>query len=325
MKHGIWCWFVAILVLIQSIPLPIIIVSSAIPKINKSTNLPEEDINIALLLQRWDYMDLLIFSFVVPFYNIRMSQIQRLYPVNINFTIFWDKLDGGDVQSGKLVSKNIDVAIGPGGVGSFYTPDEYRAQLKSFIENGGGFFGICGDSYLGSVGHANAPDNHKELIYKLFKYPELTPPIGLIPVLCDAKPFTDLFIEERTQNNIFVLLFLVELIFSNSKVMISDAELPFANNLRGKIIDIEMGSAPFILNDSKSSSNYTIIGKFGECNSPYNNSLFEGKIAIIIGPYEKGRVILSSPHPEISFLRPEANDLFFQALFWLAKKENLRQ
>jgi len=64
---------------------------------------------------------------------------------------------GGDVQSGKLRKLNVDVAIGPGGVGAWRTPPRYRMELRRFIQRGGGFYGICGDSYLGTVETPDIP------------------------------------------------------------------------------------------------------------------------------------------------------------------------
>lgn len=280
----------------------------------------EGTINIALLLQKWDYMDFLILGFVVPFYLIRMAQIQIIYKIEVNFKIFWDDFNGGDVQSGMLESDNIDIAIGPGGVGSFYTPKLYREKIKTFIEKGGGFFGICGDSYLGSDGYINPPDYIEELFLKLFKFPEITPPMNLIPVTCDLVIFSEIFQNENTQNNIYVLLMLIGLIFSNSQIQISDTPLPFGESYRGKTINIETGGCPFLLNKSHKSGNYTIIGTFEKTMSPFNSSLFEGKIAIIASSYGEGRVILSPVHPEVSFFRPRAHNLFFEAILWLAEK-----
>ena len=144
--------------------------------------------------------------------------------------------------------------------------------------------------------------------------------MNLIPVTCDMEVFTDIFQNENSQNNLYVLLMLIGLIFSNSQIKISDTPLPFGERYRGKTINIETGSCPLLLNTSHKSSNYTIIGTFEKTISLFNSSFFEGKIAIIASSYGEGRVVLSPVHPEISFFRPRAHNLFFEAILWLAEK-----
>lgn len=315
MNSGVKCFIIAILIVSNSIIIPSTFGQEFKPKIKENKPI----INVAIILQKWDYLDLLVLTYIVPFYIMRMAQIQLRYKVDTNLKVFWDGLDGGDVQSGKLFSEDIDIAIGPGGMGSFYTPEPYREQLISFIENGGGFFAICGDCYYGTQGFINESEKFEEIIFKLFKFDKVSPPLNLAPVICDIKPFTEAFPNESTENNIFFMALLFKLIFANSIVKISDSDIPFAEKLQGKYLFVETGLFPLYLNNSEENENISIIATYVKSRTPFNDSLIDGTISMLATEYKNGRVIISPMHTEVSFLRFRAHEIFFDAILWLAK------
>lgn len=62
------------------------------------------------------------------------------------------KVNGNDVRSGKL--QDIDVVLFPGGSGSGEAKsleETGRKEVRSFVERGGGYLGICAGAYLASA------------------------------------------------------------------------------------------------------------------------------------------------------------------------------
>jgi putative intracellular protease/amidase len=62
------------------------------------------------------------------------------------------KVDGNDIRSGKL--KDFDVVLLPGGSGSKEAAaleESGRKEIRSFVERGGGYLGICAGAYLASA------------------------------------------------------------------------------------------------------------------------------------------------------------------------------
>lgn len=66
----------------------------------------------------------------------------------------YDKLSGDDVRAGKLTGS--DLALFPGGSGGGQGKalgEDGRKQVKTFVEKGGGYLGICAGSYLASTSY----------------------------------------------------------------------------------------------------------------------------------------------------------------------------
>ena len=280
----------------------------------------QQEIKVAILLQNWDYMDIIIRLLIFPSYQNRFKEIERDYNIKINLHVFRDTWFGGDVQKGKLKTDGIDIAIAPGGTGGWYCPERFRNKITEFVSTGGGFFGICGDSALGTSGYINAPEDVNKLLFRLFLYREITDPLGFINVYTDVEPITEHFKNKLRQNTLYVLLFLKAIQMSDSEIYLNN-ELPFAQDLAGEKISATVGMAPMVKipgNGGLDTSFYE-IGTFGDSNSPYNPRFLEGKYAIVASEYGIGRVVLSAAHPEMSYGMPDAHKLFNEALLWLAK------
>lgn len=280
-----------------------------------------QQIDIALLFQRWDYMDVLLRIFILPFHYTRLAEIEHRFNVTCNLHILWDGRQGGAVQDGALEDLGIDVAIGPGGVGAWCTPDAYRDVLTRYIKNGGGFLGACGDAYLGTTGAINVPDDYEQLLWRLFRYENITSPLDLIDVSYDVGPMAKIFETPLTHNNLFVLLLLLSFFVSTADVTISDGTIPFAEYLHGETVKIMESGAPMVSNKSgneSAMSDFFIIGTFSDVQSLYDDSLMIGKYAIVASQYGQGRVVLSSVHPEVSIGLNTAHNIFGDMILWLS-------
>jgi len=81
-----------------------------------------------------------------------------------------------------------------------------------------------------------------------------------------------------------------------------------------------MGNAPLIdgptINKLFMSRVFTIAVYLGE-DPPYDESI-RGKKAIIGSNYGLGRVILSSPHPELTIGNYKAHEIYVRNIIWLA-------
>jgi hypothetical protein len=292
------------------------------------THIPYEEpsLNIAVLLQRWDYMDLLLRIFVTPLYHARIVELEETYELHCNLYILWDSWDTGDVQNNKLQELNIHVAFAPGGVGAWHSPLAYREKLTDYIESGGGFLGACGDAYLGTMGAINGSDDFDRVLNRLFRYDGMTPPLCTAEVLFDLGPFAKHFEAKYTHNNLYVLLFLLTFFISYADVYFPDVFIPFADEYRNHTLRIMESGPPMVASPSTANSiaqgALFIIGTFVDVNSIYDSSLLVGKYAIVASRCGKGRVVLSAVHPEVSLGTPDAHRIFAEIIMWLANLDH---
>lgn len=279
------------------------------------------ELNVAILFQGWDYMDLLLRTFTAVFYQARFAEMERAHNITCNLYFFWDSREGGDVQDGKLESLHIDVAFGPGGVGSWNTPPGYGEKIRQFVLRGGGFLGACGDAYLGTMGAINVPEDYDDILYRLFGFQGMTPPLEMVNVYFDAGPFAQHFEPRYTQNNFYVLLFLLTFFVSQAQVRFAPQGLPFAEAYANKTVSIMESGVPMVEappdHDASHPSFYP-IATFAGVRSLYDASLFENKYAIVAGPYGEGKVVLSAVHPEISMGNRDAHRIFAEMILWLS-------
>ncbi len=280
----------------------------------------EDRLVVALTLQEWDYMDRLCYYFFMFYYENRLSEIERQYDIECDVQVFWDSRDGGDVQDGLLERLDVDVLIGPGGVGSLHTPYKYRSEIRQFIHKGGGFIGVCGDSYLCTGGAVNDPWYLKLVLLRLFGYAWMTPPLMVSNMRSDSQALVDVFSGFLSRNNIAVVGFLAGLFLSNAEMYIpEDSNLPFGKSLAGQKISVMAGMTPLVDGPDMLEWLYPkdyVIGVFGESKSPYDELDLMGKYAMVATEYGKGRVVASPVHSEISPLRVKAHQLFNEAVLW---------
>lgn len=282
-------------------------------------------INIAIIRQEWDFFDKSATSkFSTLFHKIRLKQGAQKYDVRVKIYEFWDDWNGGDVQRGLLLRKNIDVVIAPGGVGGWHTPLLYRLQLRRFVRKGGGFYGICGDSTFGSLGVEKLNWRYNTLMSKLLGFSELSPMLGLANVCTDASALRNIIQNPRFFSTLDMIQFLSKLPFSRARIYFNKNTMPIQQPYMGTSMRIMLGNAPLVdgpLVNTLFMSKVHTIASFRRPDEPYDDNI-KYKKAIIATTYHKGRVVLSPVHAEFTFGNLRAQDIYFRNILWLADELN---
>ncbi|MEF8847932.1 MAG: hypothetical protein V5A68_02225 [Candidatus Thermoplasmatota archaeon] len=279
-------------------------------------------IKVAIIRQYWDPLDVLFTAKLSNLmHKICIRKAQLDYKVRFRIYEFWDNWLFGDVQSGMLQLRDIDIVIAPGGVGSFNTPFLYRFQLKRFIRSGGGFYGICGDSTFGSMGIKNMRWQYNPLISRLLGYESFSPMLKLANVYTDASAFRDMIKYPIFFNRLNVLKFLYELPQSRSTIHFEDCDIPIQKPYEGQDMVTMLGNAPFvdgsILKRLFMNKVYT-IATIKTADKPYGNRI-TGKKAIIATEYGRGKVVLSCIHSQLTLGGTnDIHDVYARNLLWVA-------
>jgi len=289
----------------------------------------EEPVNVAFIWQRWDVLDIPA-KIMMLMYKRIFNQAEKEYGVTIKVYEFWDRWRGGDVQSGKLEKYDIDVVVGPGGIGGWNSPRSYRSELKKFVRKGGGFYGICGDSTFGSLGVVNLPKGYKRPLRKATGERTFTPMLGLANVYTDASAFDHILAYPFWFSKADMIKLVGQLPISRAPIKIEATMLPIQDPHTRERVRVMLGNAPLI--DGPILLRFFMpkvhdIAVFKGSDNPYDSSIKDKK-AIIATHYGRGRVILSVPHPELTVGNSKAHDLFVRNLLWCAKslpvKESLK-
>jgi len=289
----------------------------------------DETVNIAFIWQRWDILDIPS-PIMMMMYKRILRQAEQEYGVEFNIYSFWDRWRGGDVQSGKLEKYDIDIVVGPGGFGGWNSPRAYRVELKRFVRNGGGFYGICGDSTFGSLGAVNLPMGYKIPLKKATGSRSFTPMLGLANVYTDASAFDHIINFPYRIKRTEIIKLVGQLPISRAPIKIKSSDLVFQEPYTNDRVRVMLGNAPLIdgpivlrLFMPKVHDIAVIKGT----DDPYDTSI-KGKKAIVATHYGRGRVVLSVVHPELTVGNSKAHDLFVRNLLWCAKslpvKESLK-
>jgi len=286
----------------------------------------EKTVKVAFIWQRWDILDLPA-RIMMMMYKRILRQAEKEYDVNIQIFEFWDRWRGGDVQSGKLEKYDIDVVVGPGGVGGWNSPRAYRIELKRFVRNGGGFYGICGDSTFGSLGVINLPTGYKKPLKKAIGERSFTPMLGLANVYTDASAFDDILKYPFWFKRADMVKLVGQLPISRAPIKIQSADLPIQEPYSRSRVRVMMGNAPlvdgpFVLRLFMPKVHD--IAVFRGSDNPYDDTI-KGKKAIVATHYGRGRVVLSVPHPELTVGNSKAHDLFVRNLLWCSKSLPVRE
>lgn len=306
--------------------LTLFLLPSLIPPAKADLLNTKKTVRVAFIWQRWDILDIPAKIGMMIYRNI-LREAEKEYNVEFEIYEFWDRWNGGDVQSGKLEKHNIDVIVGPGGFGGWNTPKKYRTEIRKFVRNGGGFYGICGDSTFGSLGVVNLPQGYRIPLKKATGSGKLTPMLGLANVYTDASAFDHilqfpLWIKKRD-----VILTAGQLPISRAPIKIEQSFLPIQEPYSNDRIRMMLGNAPLvdgpILLRFFMSKVYT-LAIFKGTDDPYDETL-KGKKAIVATWYGKGRVILSVVHPELTIGNSKAHDVFVRNLLWTAQSLPLKE
>lgn len=177
---------------------------------------------------------------------------------------FASYVSADDVRNGEL--KNYDVVLFPGGSGngeSRALGDEGWKELRAFLDNGGGYLGTCAGAYM-----------------------------PLVNLSRDAGRLINAELQEGEWERGEAIL----------KIELSDEGKRVLGDISGQV-DINYQNGPvFHPANYEPLEPYTVLAYFrtetAENNAPKGVQV--NSPAIAYGPYGKGRVIICSPHPELT-------------------------
>ncbi len=279
-------------------------------------------IRVAIIRQHWDPLDVLFTAKLSnSMHYTCLKKAQFKYNVRFRIYEFWDNYIFGDVQSGLLQLKDIDLVIAPGGVGGWQTPLLYRWQIKNFVKSGGGFYGICGDSTFGSLGPKNLKWQYNPLISRLLGF-DISPMLRLANVYTDASVFEDLIRHPLFFNKFSIMLFLMKLSKSRAEIHFENSKIPIQEPYIGKDMVTMLGNAALIdgpLRNRLFMSKVHTIATFKTADEPYDEKI-KNKKAIIATTYGEGRVVLSSIHSQLTIENSDLHDVYARNVLWLAKE-----
>lgn len=286
----------------------------------------DNTVNVAFIWQRWDILDLPA-KIMMFMYKRILTQAEDEYDVKIKIYEFWDRWRGGDVQSGKLEKYDIDVIVGPGGVGGWNSPKLYRREIQKFVLKGGGYYGICGDSTFGSLGVVNLPKGYKKALKEATGERSFTPMLGLANVYTDASAFDHILKFPLWFSKMDMIKLVGQLPISRAPIKIKQNELLIQQPYTSDRIRVMLGNAPLV--DGPILLRLIMpkvydIAVFKGTDEPYDSSIKQQK-AIVATHYGLGRVVLSVVHPELTVGNSKAHDLFVRNLLWCAKSLPLKE
>ena len=287
-----------------------------------TNNEDKPTVKVAFIWQKWDILDILLSKFYMKIYEEHLKKGETKY--NVSFEIFelWDDLDAGDVQSGILIYNDIDVVVGPGGFGTWNCPSAYRAKIKEFVDLGGSFYGICGDSSFGTLGFKNLPTEYRYLLKRHMGFDDFTPMLGLVNVYMDVSSLNHFFKHPLLFNKFTIFRMLLAIGISRGLIQVEPNILSIQQQYIGQEMTVQMGSPPLIdgptLNRLFMPKVYT-VATFEKTARPYNNSII-GDMAVVAARYKLSRVVLSTPHPELAYESEESGDFFVRNILWCAKQ-----
>ncbi len=283
-------------------------------------------IRVAIIRQTWDFFDS---SPTTKISTLGHSHILRKgaeqYGFKVKIFDFWDSWDHGDVQSGKLLWKRIDVVIAPGGVGGWFTPYKYRHELRQFVRRGGGFYGICGDSTFGSLGVKHMNMRYNDLINRLLDYSELSPMLGLANVYTDASALKSIIRNPKFFSTLDMIQFLSRLPVSRARIHFHRTLTPIQKPYMGSSVRMMLGNAPLVAGPASNNlfmPKVITIATFARPDEPYDRDIKHTK-AIVASTYGRGRVVLSPLHAEFTIGNGKAHDVYVRNVLWLAGKLSL--
>lgn len=278
-------------------------------------------IRVAIIRQNWDFFDKSPTTKLSTWIHTRILEKEAdRYGFRVKVFDFWDSWGHGDVQSGKLRWKRIDVVIAPGGVGGWFTPFKYRHELRKFVRRGGGFYGICGDSTFGSLGVKHMNVQYNSLINRVLDYSELTPMLGLVNVYTDASALKSIIRNPEYFSTLEMIQFLSRLPLSRARIHFHRTFPPIQEPYMGSSIRMMLGNAPLVsgpVSNNLFMPKVITIASFARPDKPYDRDIKYTK-AIVASTYGLGRVVLSPLHAEFTVGNGKAHDVYMRNVLWLA-------
>lgn len=172
------------------------------------------------------------------------------------------------IISGEL--SRFDAVIFPGGMGAFYGLRnwvDFGEAVRYFVANGGGYMGVCGGAYVAGL---SISESLKIICPRA---------LGLIDAKIINPPWIKLWQQYRDAQGERVAV----------TCQISDEPHPIIEPNQGQLIDLVFSGGP-------------LIKEIGPSVTPlltYVDGLMPpGNVALCCSVFGKGRVVISSPHPE---------------------------
>jgi hypothetical protein len=193
-----------------------------------------------------------------------------------------DRVKAEAIRSGCL--NNYDVLIHPGGSGSRQGKtlgEDGREKVRTFVRNGGGYLGICAGAYLASRDYTWSLHILDARVVDKAHWARGTGPV-------------DVALTEKGRDLLGV-----------------KARRPSIQYFQGPLL------APA---DDPTLPDYEVLGLFdGEiAKKGAPSGVMKGTTAIAAAPFESGRVLCISPHPERT---DGLHDMVYQALRWVNRRE----
>ncbi len=192
-----------------------------------------------------------------------------------------DRVNAVAIRSGCLAG--YDVLIQPGGSGSVQGKtlgEEGREQIRAFVRKGGGYLGICAGAYLATSDYTWSLHILDARVVDRAHWARGTGPVD------------------------------VALTAKGREILGVEAERPSILYFQGPLL------APA---DDPTLPDYTVLGLFdGEiAKKGAPTGVMKGTTAIAAAPYELGRVLCISPHPERT---DNLHDMVYRALLWVTRR-----
>ncbi len=190
-----------------------------------------------------------------------------------------ESMGAEDIANGGL--KDFDIIIHPGGSGGGQGKalgEQGREEERKFIRNGGGYLGICAGAYLATCDYEWSLHILDAKVIDKKQWSR-----GIVPV--------EVNITAEGKKNLGILTD-QETIYYHQGPLLAPADNP-------AIID------------------YKILGVFASeiAKNGAPEGIMKGTTAIAAAPYEKGRVLCFSPHPEKTV---ELVEQVYRAIIWVS-------
>jgi len=272
-------------------------------------------IKIGFMLQKCDWMDSFV-KLALAQYKTCLREGEKKYNVDFELRILEDNFNSGAIHNGALEHSDFDVLLGPGGYGSWYTSETYREKIRNFVANGGGYYGICGDSTFGGF-KPEISEEYEKLIKKLFGIKDVTDMLGIANVRSNITIFEEMIGDPDDFSMIKMFKLLLQLVTSRVPVRFLRTDITIQEIFFDNTVTLMLGNVPLIDTDETGMSEVIDIGIFEGYDAPYPNSIVGGT-AIIATAYGAGRVVLSAPHAELTIGNSNAYHVFVRNLLWAA-------
>jgi hypothetical protein len=266
-----------------------------------------DSLKIGLMLQSYDFWDVGFFMKGVWKRCLRWGE--RNYGMKFDLKTLYEN----DIISGRLGNEGFDLLIGPGGSGSWHAQEDYRERIKNYVEKGGSYLGICGDSCFGTRGFVNlSPRLERVFIKQVGRVKHLRPFLSLVD------RYTDLgSLDQISRWRIAALVW--RLLFSPVNFYFKRTAIPTLKPYVERTVKVNWG---FLVATSEGEEGSDIPAPNTDIiyadDWVFPQGSLQGKPAQLSSLHGNGKVILSGLHAE---LRKRTYDIVIRNILWLVDME----